>query len=243
MISRNRALPIRLKGLTVRLNNQIVVSQVTWHIEPRSIVGLIGPTGSGKSTLLKLISGIIKSDAGIIRGIPKLKSLMFQEGALFDSLTVFDNIAFPLVNGKVPVSLLGRSIQREISDKVFSILARVGLDWAAYKMPSELSGGMRRRVSLARSLVTKPALALLDDPTSGLDPVASSVILDLIVDLQRELGSTMIVASHDLRRLIPRCGRIGCLYDGELAFSGTVDDLRICNDERVSRFVSCRFEL
>src|SRR5207244_3998957 len=146
--------------------------------------------------------------------------LMFQEGALFDSLNVLDNVAFPLVNGRVPTTILPKKVQEEVREKVMKILARVGLSRAVHKMPGQLSGGMRRRVALARALVSKPTLVLLDDPTSGLDPVASSIIMDLIVELHREYQPTTLMVSHDLRRLLPVVDRIVALFNGKICFSG-----------------------
>jgi len=169
--------------------------------------------------------------------------LMFQEGALFDSMSVFDNIAFPLVGGKVPTGSLPVAQRREVRDKVSDILARVGLSNAAFKMPGQLSGGMRRRVSLARALVGRPRILLLDDPTSGLDPVASSVIMGLIVQLHREYNPTTVMVSHDLRRLIPVVDRVLALFDGAIAFDGTVDELTHVAPAFVRSFVACRYEL
>jgi phospholipid/cholesterol/gamma-HCH transport system ATP-binding protein len=174
-----------------------VLRGVSFALRPDSINGIIGPSGGGKSVLLKLIAHTCKDEAGEIqlgagctlRDI----GLMFQEGALFDSMTVFDNVAFPLVGGKVPTSSLPSAQRREVRDKVSDILGRVGLSKAAFKMPGQLSGGMRRRVSLARALVSRPRILLLDDPTSGLDPVASSVIMGLIVQLHEEYNPTTVM--------------------------------------------------
>jgi phospholipid/cholesterol/gamma-HCH transport system ATP-binding protein len=168
---------------------------------------------------------------------------MFQEGALFDSLSVYDNVAFPLVGGRVPTNALPREQREDVCAKVSDILARVGLTRAAYKMSGQLSGGMRRRVSLARALVARPKILLLDDPTSGLDPVASSVIMDLIVDLHQEYKPTTFLVSHDLRRLLPVVERILALFDGTIVFDGSLQDLTQNAPAFVRSFVSCRFDL
>lgn len=219
----------------------IVLSGLSCIFPLGGIYGLIGPSGSGKSVLMKLISGIRAPKAGVVRGVPERTSLLFQEGALFDSMTVFDNVAFPLVDGKVPCCLLTKSRLEIVASEVGSILERVGLGAAAAKMPGQLSGGMRRRASLARALVSRPHLALLDDPTSGLDPVASSVIMELICELHAELGGTMIIASHDLRRLLPYVDRVYCLFAGGIVFEGTTEELLTEAPTDVRHFVSCRY--
>lgn len=240
---------LELNNVSVSFNSVRALDGVSLQVKPRRIVGLIGPTGAGKSVLLKTIAGLLPIETGSIAGVPssgggeETCSLMFQEGALFDSLTVFDNISFPLVGGNVPVSRLPKEEASYVNGQVVTILRRVGLDWAANKMPNELSGGMRRRVSLARALVTAPRLGLLDDPTSGLDPIASGIILDLITELRDELGSTMFIVSHDLRRLLPRCCEIIALFGGKVRYQGSLEQLKGCGDSEVRHFISCRYDL
>jgi phospholipid/cholesterol/gamma-HCH transport system ATP-binding protein len=219
-----------------------VLRGVSFELDKEGLAGLIGPSGGGKSVLLKIIAGIAEPDRGRVEKSVETVSFMFQEGALFDSLNVFDNVAFPLVNGTVPTELLPEARQLEAHAKVDAILDRVGLLWASHKMPGELSGGMRRRVSLARALVLEPDLALLDDPTSGLDPVASSVIMELIVELQRERRTAMLIVSQDLRRLLPAVDRIFALFDGTIAFEGSLAELVMLDNATVRHFVECRFD-
>lgn len=223
-----------------------VLRDVTFRIPERKLTGLIGPSGGGKSVLMKIIGGVLKPDSGTIHNNatgPMDVSLMFQEGALFDSLNVIDNVAFPLVHGKVPSCNLPKKIKEEVYEQVGDVLARVGLSNAAQKMPAQLSGGMRRRLSLARALVTRPRLLLLDDPTAGLDPVASSVIMDFIVELHREYKPTAIMVSHDLRRLIPVVDSILALFDGGIRFHGDLAALKQCDCGELRHFVSCRYDL
>jgi phospholipid/cholesterol/gamma-HCH transport system ATP-binding protein len=227
-----------------------VLKGVTFELAPGSITGLIGPSGVGKSVLLKIMAGVLTPDSGEVRVSPTTTSgehaeevsLMFQEGALFDSLSVFDNIAFPLVQGRVPSMTLGPSELAEVHQRVSAILARVGLTQASQKFPAQLSGGMRRRVSLARALVCRPKILLLDDPTSGLDPIASGVIMNLICELHREYKPTTVMVSQDLRRLMPAVERVIALFDGRVVFSGTLAELIANADESVRHFVSCRFD-
>jgi phospholipid/cholesterol/gamma-HCH transport system ATP-binding protein len=231
-----------------------VLRGVSFAIPPGTIAGMIGPSGSGKSVLMKIIGHGARYDRGQVNyGDCEMcdVDLMFQEGALFDSLSVYDNVAFPLVHGDVPTVNLSRARRDEVHPKIEEILSRVGLTKAAWKMPGQISGGMRRRVSLARALVSRPKILLLDDPTSGLDPVASSVIMDLIVELHREYNPTTLMASHDLRRLLPVCDHLFALFEGQIVFSGTLEMLNKSEFAeqpdpelalQVRRFAACRYD-
>ena len=168
---------------------------------------------------------------------------MFQEGALFDSLSVLDNVAFPLVQGHVPHTLLPKAKRIQVREQCLDVLGRVGLQNAAQKLPGQLSGGMRRRASLARALVCKPPFLLLDDPTGGLDPVASSVIMNLIAEVHREYKPTILIVSHDLRRLFPLVEKVNALFDGKIVFSGNVAQLATEGSTILKRFVSARYDL
>jgi phospholipid/cholesterol/gamma-HCH transport system ATP-binding protein len=238
---------LRINNVYRSFGSKEVLNGVTLTLKPASLTGLIGPSGGGKSILLKIIANTARASSGSVTFDEGLSTadvgLMFQEGALFDSLSVYDNVAFPLVGGKVPTNSLPVDEREDVCDKVSEILARVGLSRAAYKMPGQISGGMRRRVSLARALVSRPKILLLDDPTSGLDPVASSVIIDLIVELHREYRPITMIVSHDLRRLLPVVERIVGLFDGAISFDGSLDDLRQGASASIRSFVSCRFEL
>jgi phospholipid/cholesterol/gamma-HCH transport system ATP-binding protein len=193
---------------------------------------------------MKVLGGIIHADSGLILPEEENRSvnLMFQEGALFDSISVFDNIAFPLVAGKVPSSVLEPEVLAQVHVKVQAILHKVGLSKAAFKYPGQLSGGMRKRVSLARALVSKPKILLLDDPTAGLDPIASNVILDLIAEIHQEYRPTIIIVSHDLRRLLPRVDNVMALFDGQARFFGNLSELEHCTCSELSHFTRARFD-
>lgn len=222
-----------------------VLKSVSFGIEPGQIYGLIGPSAGGKSVLLKILAGVLEADAGEIKyGSIDLTDigLMFQEGALFDSLTAFENVAFPLIAGDLPVAARSTIELKELTDKVAWILDRVGLAKAHNKVPGQLSGGMRKRLALARALVCRPPLVLLDDPTSGLDPVASAVIMQLIVEIQKDYKPTMLVVSHDLRRLLPVVDSVVALFDGEIVYEGPSANLKLSPDN-VRHFVECRYDL
>lgn len=248
---------IHVHSICRAYRTRAVLRDVSFCLDEPRLTGLIGPGGSGKSTLLKVMAGLQRPQRGTIEFVDPLAgrvcrdagltdarmSLMFQEGALFDSLTVYENIAFPLVGGKIPVTSLDRNIQEQVNVRVSEILARVGLSRAAFKLPAQLSGGMRKRVSLARALVARPSFVMLDDPTAGLDPVASSVIMDLIVELYSEYRPHALVVSHDLRRLLPVVDDVIALFDGRVVFHGTIEELRRAALPSVHRFVQCRYEL
>jgi phospholipid/cholesterol/gamma-HCH transport system ATP-binding protein len=238
---------LRVDGIQRSFEGKRVLRGVSFALKPGSINGLIGPSGGGKSVLLKIIANTCRTDAGIVMLDGGCTfgdvGLMFQEGALFDSLSVYDNVAFPLVGGKVPTTSLRKEEREYVCGKVREILGRVGLTRAANKMPGQISGGMRRRVSLARALVARPKILLLDDPTSGLDPVASSVIMDLIVELHSEYKPTTVLVSHDLRRLLPAIDRVLALFDGTVVFDGSIKELTIGAPSFVRSFVACRYEL
>jgi phospholipid/cholesterol/gamma-HCH transport system ATP-binding protein len=250
---------LSVNNISKAYNEHAILSAVSFRLQAGKVYGLIGPSGGGKSTLLKVLGGVEEPSGGEIsweRGEPQQCEhaqsdwssassigLMFQEGALFDSLTVLDNVAFPLVGGRVPLANLRKLERDRTADKVMAVLKDVGLARAALKYPSQLSGGMRRRASLARALVSNPRVMLLDDPTSGLDPVASSVIMDLVTSVHRGLGSLTLIASHDLRRLLPAVDEVLCLFDGRIRFIGSVADLKSGNDEVVRNFARCRYDL
>ncbi len=234
---------ISADNLIKTFGNKEVLSGVSLRLEPGRVYGLIGPSGAGKSVLLKTLAGIYPPDSGTISRDHETMSLMFQEGALFDSMSVFDNTAFPLVDGRVPVANLPLEEKKRVTEQVSNILSRVGLIDAAYKMPSQISGGMRKRASLARALVAKPQVVFLDDPTSGLDPVSSNVIMKLIRDLHAEYKPTMVLVSHDLRRLLPQVDSIISMFKGDIVFEGDLAALRSKAEGELRHFVTCRFDL
>ncbi len=222
-----------------------ILRGATGAFAPGKKTALIGPDGSGKSTLIKILAGLLSPMSGTVQGIPESGDvpsigLLFQEGALFDSLSVFDNVAFPLVAGRVPAMTLPMSERRVVHDRVEAILGSVGLCKHSEKLPGQLSGGMRRRVALARALVGKPPILFLDDPTAGLDPVASRVIMELIEQLHDEYHPTTVIVSHDLRRLLPVSDEVLALFKGEIVFSGARGDLTSGAPKPVNEFLACR---
>jgi phospholipid/cholesterol/gamma-HCH transport system ATP-binding protein len=226
---------IRCEGLGKRFGGAWVLKEVGLEVRAGEVLGLIGPGGHGKSTLLKLFAGLLKPDAGrvLFRGkdLAKLNSTelsrareevgyLFQNYALFDFLTVSDNVAFPLRMQRKPPP------EEEIQKRVLAILGAVGLGHALGLFPNELSGGMKKRVGLARAAVTHPPVGLYDDPTAGLDPVTSSKIFRLVEQMFDSIpGAAMVVASHDIDRMKVVCHRYAMVYETRLLFAGVEADI------------------
>lgn len=197
-------------------------------------LAVLGRSGTGKSVLLRLIIGLDKPDSGSIcirgadiaglaldefGGIRKRMGFLFQHAALYDSLTVAENVAFPLLHHKKEMS------RSERSDRVQQLLAEVGLEGDINKMPSDISGGMQKRVGLARALALEPEILLLDEPTAGLDPISSKEIDNLILKLQRERQMASIVVTHDLFSAKTIANRLALLDQGKVVIAGKFEDL------------------
>jgi phospholipid/cholesterol/gamma-HCH transport system ATP-binding protein len=236
---------IELRKIHKRFGRLAVLSGMTLNIEEGLSLVIIGASGTGKSVLLKHIVGLLRPDKGEVwfdgRRIDGLREadlvevrkqfgFLFQMGALFDSLSVEENIAFPLVEHT-------RKPPEEIAEIVGQKLALVGLRDSRKKMPAELSGGQRKRVALARAIALGPRVILYDEPTTGLDPIRSDVINELILKLQRELSVTSIVVTHDMQSAFKVGDRIVMLHEGKIVFDGTPDEIRASDNPIVRRFV------
>jgi len=240
---------IRIENVSKSFGRKCVVDQVSFSLSRREIVGLVGPSGGGKTVLLKLLGGVLKPDSGAILGengehFPSV-GFSFQEGALFDSMTVLENVAFPLLSRRLNKARSKDAplvSTEEAFERAFQILQEVGLSRDGEKVPGQLSGGMRRRVGIARALVARPELVLLDDPTGGLDPVAASVIMDLVADLHSHYAPTVVMVSHDIRRLLPRVDRVLGLFGGAICCDEKRDSLVERADPKVVAFLSTRFD-
>lgn len=215
---------ITIQGLSHRFGSKLVLDNISLTIHRGEIVAIMGSSGGGKTTLLRCLTGLLRPSEGSIEidGVDALAEpekvrekmgLVFQNAALFDSLNVFDNIVF----GAKRKWRLKRVEQQRL---VLQLLKEVGLEGSARLMPSELSGGMRKRVALARALAMKPDLLLYDEPTSGLDPVTAYSIDQLIVQLRDSAGMTSVVVSHDVSSVFRVADRIAFLEKGRLTFVG-----------------------
>jgi len=215
------------------------------EIERGKITFIIGRSGGGKSVLLKHIIGLLKPDAGrilvggkdIVRmgesGLNRVRQrfgMLFQDGALFDSMTVGENVAFPLVEH---TNLKSKEIRELVHEK----LGLVGLEGIEDLMPSEISGGMRKRVGLARAMILEPEILLFDEPTTGLDPIMSDQIDELIVETQRRLDVTSIVISHDIAATLRVADRVAMIYEGQIVADDGPEEIRILDNPVVQQFL------
>jgi phospholipid/cholesterol/gamma-HCH transport system ATP-binding protein len=239
---------IEIKHLQKTFGNKHVLKDVNLVVPKGKTTCILGGSGSGKSTLIKCLIGLLEATSGQIlvngRDITKIKSEMrmaavrrkfgylFQEGALFDSMTVGQNVTFGL---KYLTDVPESEYPRIIKEK----LALVGLKEDVAKLnPSELSGGMKKRVSLARVLAVEPEVILYDEPTTGLDPIMSDIISDLIMDLKAKLGVTSIVITHDMHSAFKIADYIAFLYEGNILLYGTAEDFRKTDNPYVKQFVT-----
>jgi phospholipid/cholesterol/gamma-HCH transport system ATP-binding protein len=218
---------------------------VDLRVESGQRLGLIGPAASGKTVLLKLLAGLERPRRGAIRigdrdiaQLPESEVMLvrrrigmaFQSYALFDFLTVGQNVAFPLER-------IGALTPDEIAARVSQRLRDVGLAGSEDKMPAELSGGMKKRVGIARATVAEPEILLYDEPTAGLDPVTSAKIYRLIADIQADTGGTVIAVSSEVEQLVDFCDTIAMLYGGRVAYHGPADAIFEADDPVVRQFV------
>jgi len=233
---------LSLKDITRSFDGKQVLKGLSFTLSEREVIGLVGPSGGGKTVLLKILGRVLSADSGTIEfnGEPLATGFLFQEGALFDSETVLENVAFPLL--RTPRGEAEGFSRDGCYDAAYVILREVGLKDAIQKYPGQLSGGMRRRVALARALVGNPRLCLLDDPTGGLDPVAASVIMELIAEQSERLKPIILMVSHDLRRLLPRVERVLSLFDGSIVHDCRTEELAATAPEYVLEFLRTRYD-
>ncbi|MGH7812973.1 MAG: ABC transporter ATP-binding protein [Candidatus Binataceae bacterium] len=242
------AAAIAVHDLRRRFGRQQVLDGVTLDFPAGQVTTIIGPSGSGKTVLLKHLNLLLRPDSGtiVIDGIDVTKigalglnavrekfGMLFQAGALFDSMSVFDNVAFPLVEK----TGLHRA---EISARVLETLAAVGLEGMGGKFPAELSGGMQKRAALARALVRRPRILMLDEPTTGLDPARTGAIHDLIRRTQKNFDLTAVMVSHDVPAVFQVSDRVAFLHRGKTRLNGTVAEVMAADDAVFQRFLAGR---
>ena len=229
---------IEVKNLIKSFGKNKVIDDLSFKVENGEILAIVGFSGSGKSTVLKLISGLIQKDKGEIITTGDI-AMVFQYSALIDSIDVYENISFALHERK---DLRKKYSEKDIKAIVREKLGLVGLSGIERKYPSELSGGMQKRVSFARAIVTEPEIILYDEPTAGLDPMSSTLIEDYILRLREETKATSIVVTHQMSTITRTADKVLMLYGGKCVFYGTPDEL--CRQETpyTKQFVSASLE-
>ena len=236
---------ISIRGLSKRLGSKQVLLGLDLDIEKGETIVVLGPSGTGKSVLLKHIIGLMVPDAGSIEidgenivgmkereldHVRKRFGMLFQGSALFDSMSVGENVGLSLREHT-------KMREREIESRVKERLEWVGLKGVETMQPASLSGGMRKRAALARAIAMDPQFILYDEPTTGLDPIMSDVINQLIRSLQTRLGVTSVVVTHDLTSAFTVADRVAMLYGGKVIFQGTPDDVRRTTDPLMRQFI------
>ncbi len=236
---------VELADVQKSLGGRKVLDGLSLQVLKGETFAIIGGSGTGKSVTLKHIVGLMTADHGRVRvngtdvaggnghldAIRRQIGYLFQEGALLRSITVFENVALPLREHE-------KLTEEQIRERVMAKLALVRLGDASKKMPGELSGGMRKRASLARAIVRDPSIVLYDEPTSGLDPVTSSTINDLILDLQKKLGVTGILVTHDMSSAFKVANRMGMILAGKIIKVGTPDEFKHSDDPIIRQFIT-----
>ena len=243
---------IRIVDLWKTFGTHEVLRGISLEIPTGSTCVILGGSGSGKTVLMKHVIGLLKPDRGTVYvdsvEIPRLEGkeltearrmfgMVFQQAALFDSMTVFENVAFPLKERRRDMK------PAELREHVIEKLRVVDLgEEVLPRYPAELSGGMKKRVALARALIHEPQVVLYDEPTTGLDPITTDYVDDMIVHTKQRLGVTSMVISHDIASSFKVADRLAVLYDGRIAAQGTPDEVRRSEHPHVKKFLSLWFE-
>ncbi len=238
---------IELSGVTKTFGSNRVLRGVALTIPKASSMVIIGGSGTGKSVLLKSILGLVVHDAGTIsldgQDVRKVErdpflarfGMLFQGGALFDSLRVWENVAFRLMRGS------GKRPKAEAREIAIEKLRRVGLSPSAAELyPAELSGGMQKRVGLARAIAAEPEIIFFDEPTTGLDPIMAGVINDLIREIVVEMGATAMTITHDMSSVRAIADRVAMLHEGVIQWTGSVAEMDATSDPYVNQFIHGR---
>ncbi len=242
---------IRIRGLQKAFGRKRVLTGVDLDVGEGESLVVIGGSGSGKSVLIKCILGLIEPDAGSIQidgeelvharparreALHRRTGMLFQGGALFDSLPVWENVAFGLIATRA-------ANRREAREIAVQKLAQVGLGAEVADLyPAELSGGMQKRVALARAIAIDPEIIFFDEPTTGLDPIMADVINDLIVKITRDVGATAFSITHDMASARKIADRIAMLFEGKIIWSGSVAEIEDCANAHVDQFIHGRAE-
>jgi phospholipid/cholesterol/gamma-HCH transport system ATP-binding protein len=241
---------ISIEGLYKSFGDNHVLRGIDLTVCKGENVVVLGRSGTGKSVLIKMIAGLLKPDSGIVNvlgyDVPSLNEkqlrelrlqlgFSFQNSALYDSMTVKENLEFPLVRNSAHLN------RKQINETIERVLDAVGLLQTIHQMPSELSGGQRKRIGIARTLIMRPQIMLYDEPTAGLDPTTSTEINNLIVEVQRRFHTTSIIITHDLTCAKTTGDRIAMLLDGQFVRQGSFEEIFEAEDERIKSFYDYNF--
>lgn len=241
---------ISIKGLKKSFENNVVLNGIDFEINKGENIAVLGRSGSGKSVLIKIISGLIKPDSGTVKVLgqeidkvsrKELQELRtkigfsFQSSALYDSMSVRQNLAFPLSRNKLDLSA------SEIEQSIESVLNDVGLLQTIDQMPSELSGGQRKRIGIARTLIMKPEIMLYDEPTAGLDPMTCIDINSLILKVQQQYNATSIIITHDLTCAKTTADKVTMIVDGKFLVPGSFEEIFSSGNENARSFYDYNF--
>ncbi len=236
---------IRIRQLNITFGTKTVLNGIDLDVYPGETLAVIGPSGTGKSTVMKVLTGLLPPTSGSVvidgqetcrfseeewDGLRRRMGVVFQYSALFDFLSVGENVAFGLrKHFRLP--------EEEIQSNVRELLEMVGMPGTEQMMPAELSGGMKKRVGLARALAMRPQMVFYDEPTSGLDPVMTMTISRLIRKTQQQMGVTSLLVTHDMESVFYAADRIAMLYDGKIVQIGTVDEIKNSTNPVVAAFI------
>lgn len=221
---------IRIEGVGKRFEDRFIFRGLNLHVRSQESVALVGPSGGGKSVLMKMIAGLLPCDEGRISTGSENLGMLFQKNALFDSLTVEENLLFPLKERK---GIVGA----EARDRARDFLNSVGLAGNEKLYPDEISGGMQKRLGIARALIVEPEIILYDEPTAGLDPITSKKIADLIRELRSRGKCTLLTVTNDMQRAYQIGDRVCLLAQGTLREGGTPDEVQKTTDPAIRQFI------
>jgi phospholipid/cholesterol/gamma-HCH transport system ATP-binding protein len=236
---------VSIRGLRKSFDDNAVLKGVDLDVEEGGITVVIGPSGCGKSVLVKHVIGLLRPDAGTIEvdgqeithlperqmtAVRRKFGMLFQQSALFDSMSVLENVTFPLVEHS-------RLTQRQMRDAAVERLQQLGLTNVEEKFPSELSGGMRKRVGLARATILDPRIVIYDEPMTGLDPIMCENVEDMILTARQTLKITSLVISHDMASTFRMADKVAMLFNGRVEVQGTSEEVRQSRNETVRRFI------
>lgn len=230
---------IEVRNLEKQFDDKKVLNDISFDVKDGETLAIVGFSGSGKSTILKIICGLLSQDSGTVKTSEGDVAMVFQYSALFDSMNVFDNIAFALTERP---DLRKKYTKDELNTIVKQKLKLVGLAGIEDKYPSELSGGMQKRVSFARAIVTEPKTILFDEPTAGLDPISSTLIEDYIVRLKDETKASSIVVTHQMSTIKRTADRVLMIYQGKKVFEGTPEEMLTKGNDYTRQFVTASLE-